>query len=450
MLKEELMQGRPASSMVGLPIYTLDRGKKLGHVKDVVFDTKQNRLLGFTMEKRGLFSPDRFILPFEKVKSVGDDALMIDTGRVFKRESDFPEARKAIRDGEDIRHRVLMTHSGHKLGSISDIVIDDESGKAVSYEVTGGFAKDIGSGRDYVDATQTENVGIDAVIVPDTVATYLQEQEPGGFAGAYKGAKEKAGRYTEEQEIKLAHGKTAGQDVYDDQGNLIVAQGQTITDDVIDEAKAKGKMHQVAYAAGVAGVSGGYEQMAEKAAGATGEKLKGKKVPDDIRDDSGNVVIMQGTVVTDTTIKRAREHGVFGKLAASALGSSVQTGAENAWTKTKNWLANAWNELVDLTEESTDKASRRRALSAEKKFLRGKVSANEIRGKDGTVILQQGEIITPLILDTLERQGILENIRVKPGDQPVGVYPPTKEQQAPSVHVVLESAEHHEEHKSHI
>lgn len=450
MRKEELMQGRPASSMVGLAIYTLDHGSKLGHVKDVIFDTKQNKILGFTMEKRGLFSPDRFILPFDKIKSIGSDAIMIETGRVFKRESDFPEARKAIHDKGDITKRVVMTHGGEKLGSVSDIVIDDESGKAISYEVTGGIAKDIGTGRDYVDATNTENIGVDAVIVPDTVATYLQEQRPGGIAGAYKGAAERTGRFTEEQEIKFAKDKTVGQDIYDDHGNLIIAQGQTVTDEVIDEAKAKGKIHQVAYAAGIAGVAGGYEQMAEKAAGATGEKLKGKKVPEDIRDDSGTIIISQGTTITDTTIQQAKEHGVFGRLAASVFGESARAGTESGWTRTKNWFGNAWNELVDLFEESSDKVARNRALSAEKKFLAGKVAANDVHDKEGNLVLRKGEIITPLILDNLERNGMLETIRVKPEDQPVGVYPAVREKQEPSVHVVLESAEEHEKHKSHI
>lgn len=449
MEKQDLTRGISATSITGLPVYSLDRGSKLGYVKDVIYDTKQNKLLAFTLETRGIFSPDRFILPFDKVKSVGDDAVMVETGRVFKRENEFPEAKRAIHNKGDITHRVVMTLSGEKLGAVSDILIDEETGNAISYEVTGGLAQDIGSGRDYVDATHTINVGYDAIIVPDSVATFLQEQEPGGIAGAYRGAKRKTTAYTEEQLANMVRGKTAGNDVYDDLGNVIVARGQIITDSVIEEAKAKGKLNQLAYAAGAGGVTGGYEQVAERAAGAAGEKLKGKAVPYDIMDDQGNVVVPKGAVVTDTTIRQAKEQGVFGKLAAAVLGESTRAGTESVWTQIRDWFANAWNELVDLFEESSDKAARNRALSAEKKFLTGKVSANDVRDKTGSVILQKGEIITPLIMDNLERQGMLEAIRVKPEDQPVGVYPTTKEQ-TPSVHVVLESAEEHGHHRAHI
>ncbi|MCL5104968.1 MAG: hypothetical protein M1133_12760 [Armatimonadetes bacterium] len=60
-------------------------------------------------------------------------------------------------------------------------------------------------------------------------------------------------RLTLDQEIRLSRGKIAAHDVYDDHGNLIVAQGQEITTSVIQQALVEDEMEEVALAAGLSG-----------------------------------------------------------------------------------------------------------------------------------------------------------------------------------------------------
>ena len=447
MEKSHLMSGRSANSMVGLPVYTLENGKRIGSVKDVIYDSEHSIILAFTLEEYGIFSTHRWVLPFMNVKSIGQDAVMAENENAFVKEKDAPNIAQILKHRDGIANKSVITESGSDLGNVTDVLVNESTGRAVSYEVTGGFAKDIGSGRSYVAALDAKVVGKQALILPDEVETMLQTQTPGGLVGAYESAKaqgrdygESVNAYTQQKEIDLSHGKTAGRDIYDDQEKLIVARDQEITDDVINEAVSKDKMHDVAMAAGVAGLAAGYGRLQAGVTEATQERLKGKRVPYDITNDQGDVVVQGGTIITDQTLKRTGEAGMMYKLATSVLGSATRGGTESVWDETKDWFSRTWSNVTKASEQSADKAGRRRVVSEQKRFLVGKISINDVHDSSGNIVLQKGDVITPLVLDTLDREGRLEQIKPKP-EMPV-------ETEVGAVHVVLEKPEEHSQHKT--
>lgn len=385
MQKEDLMMGMSANSMIGLPIFAINNGRRIASVKDVIYDGMRSRLLAFTIEQAGVFSPKRLVLPFENIKSIGRDAVVVENADAFVSERQMADIRDIAEHGKSVDSKVLLTESGVMLGHIADVLIDETTGHAVSYEISGGITKDIGSGRNYVAAPTACVVGIDAIIVPDETETTLAQQEPGGLVGAYGEARARGqeyGRrtsaYTQAQEIKLSRGKVAGSDVYDDEGNLIIARGEVVTETVIDHAVRAGKMHQVAMAAGVGGVAAGYEATRAQAGG-----------------------------------------------------------AQSLWDQTETKLSEAWDNLKKASHDSADRAGRKRAVSAQKKFLEGKIAAVDIGDLEGNVFLYKGDVITPLILDTLDRKGLLEKVKVQP----------EVEEEATAIHVVMEKPEVHERHK---
>lgn len=384
---EELRKGIPTSSILGMPVYTLDRGRCLGSVKDVVYDSNNGRLIGVTIEEPGFFSPERRVLLFEDIQSIGRDAIMIEKRDALRRTERVPEVHRAVERRHSIKGKMLITESGNKLGSISDAYIDENSGHAVSYEVSHGVTGDIGSGRNYVSASQARTVGLDAIIVPDDVESTLEEQEPGGMKGAYQAAGARASEYKQqisemshEKKVELSRGKTAGYDVRDDDGRMIVAKDSVVTDEVIRTAEERGKMNQVAMATGAASASAG-----------------------------------------------------FGRARAGASGAYEQAGG--TWEQTKQSLSEAWSNFTESFSKSADESGRRRAISAQKKFLQGKISDSDVRDDRGNLLLKSGEVITPLVLDTLDRTGKLEHVRIKP-EETVSVA-----KVEPQLHLVMETHE---------
>lgn len=386
MSKAELLQGTHIKNLVGTPIYTLETAKRVGTVKGVLFDADQGQIVGFTLEEPGIISPERRILPFRDVKSVGRDAIMIQDTSVLLHEKDATDYTKFRKRPALITDKIVLTESGNKLGTISDVVVNPTTGQAISYEVSGGMARDIGSGRRYVDVPHTAVIGEDAVLVPDNTEVVLESQEPGGLAGAYRSARSRTGAFTREQEINLSRGKTAGRDVCDGNGDLIVAKGETITDDIIDRAVQEGKMHEVALAAGVGSAAAGYDRV---------------------------------------------------------LGDEARGRAGSFWAEARERASEAWSNLTESTRESADRAGRRRVISAQKEFLRGKVSSTTVTDDIGNVILREGEVITPLILDDLDRAGKMHEVKLNPEGL---TSEESRTEGDNDIHVVVESAEQHKRH----
>jgi len=385
MEKQALQYGRPAASLIGMPVYTLDSARKLGYIKDVIYDSMNSQLMAFTMEHPGLFSPKRYVLPFQNVHSVGRDAIMVENKQALVPGHEQQDISDIIYRGHTAGDKIVMTD----LGRVSDVLINPDTGNAVSYVVSSGFAKDIGRGRNYVDARNANVIGPNAIIVPNDVETTLLEQQPGGMVGAYEGTvakgqewQQSATEYAQRKEIELSRGRASGKDVYDDDGYLIVGQGEVITEPVINRAVAAGKMHQVALAAGVSGAASGYDR-ARKAVGGAGEQV--------------------GT----------------------------------AWDAVKDWFSRTWANLAESSREYSSRAQRKRAVSAQKRFLVGKIAAHDVQDANGQTALHEGDVITPLILDTLDRQGLLENVMVKPEE----------EKDNAAVHLLVENPEAHKEHK---
>ncbi|MDI6828092.1 MAG: hypothetical protein QME62_06370, partial [Armatimonadota bacterium] len=61
--------------------------------------------------------------------------------------------------------------------------------------------------------------------------------------------------FYEQREIEYSRGKLAGHDVLDNEGNKIVTEGEIITDEVIEKAKKKGKLHELMLSAVAAEVA---------------------------------------------------------------------------------------------------------------------------------------------------------------------------------------------------
>ncbi len=125
----------------------------------------------------------------------------------------------------------------------------------------------------------------------------------------------------EEKEMEYARGKVAAHEVRDDENNVIIGEGQTVTDDVIQKARDKGKVHYLMLAAGASVAQAGGETARERMAafGEVSEQhevdfVRGKIIGRAVKDAAGNVIISEGETVTDEVIDRARTQGVLQEL----------------------------------------------------------------------------------------------------------------------------------------
>jgi sporulation protein YlmC with PRC-barrel domain len=125
-----------ASELIGQPVVTLDGATTIGEVRDVLFDPERSRVVGFTLRGRGLLSsPLMGILPGDWVRSIGRDAIMIESEDSVVRDRDGMQA--AVGDQQEIIGKEVVTDAGKSLGTVSDIVLEVEGPAAhvVGYEL---------------------------------------------------------------------------------------------------------------------------------------------------------------------------------------------------------------------------------------------------------------------------------------------------------------------------
>lgn len=168
-----------AKSVIGLKVFTIQEGKEIGSVKDVVYDPKQNRIISLLVGSNSLL-PDEKVLNFDAIKSIGPDAVIIENANLLKKLDSLPKpVQDTINEGSELIKLKIVTEDGVVLGSVSDIYLDKKSGQVSELEVTQGGFRDIHTGKKRVRITDIITIGKDAAIVKDYVTEKVGNQEGG-------------------------------------------------------------------------------------------------------------------------------------------------------------------------------------------------------------------------------------------------------------------------------
>lgn len=136
--------------------------------------------------------------------------------------------------------------------------------------------------------------------------------------------------------IEYSRGKIAGHDVRDDQNQVIVPKGKTITDEDIRIAQDKGKLHYLMLAAAASVVQAGgadtrerLQEFRDVTEGHEVDFVRGQTAGRDVRNVGGEIIVSQGETITDETINLAERQGMLQELVL-AVGAPGVFAAEEA------------------------------------------------------------------------------------------------------------------------
>ncbi len=389
--------------MIGRTVVALSSGSNIDKVHDLVFDHDANQVLALLVDEGGWFRSAR-VVPFEAVRSIGEDAVMISD------EHDVVSARDDSRIADLLDTKVgliglqLLTTDGRELGKIADVYFEEVSGKVVGYEATGGLFSDLSSGRTFVPAPESVSIGDNAAIVPVSVAQAMEEQEAGGLQGALSRAGdnlsqnyENLSTATKARQKEYVIGKVAGSDLTTQDGVVLIEKGSTITAEQADTAEEQGLLGslvaaatggsmQAAYSSAASGVQSRVDDLSSASQERQAEYVVGKVAGNDVMTEDGVVMVAKGSTITAEQAASAREHGLLGQLTAAATSGSVQTIYASA------------SSSVHSRVEDLSSASRERQVE----YVLGKVAGSDVHGDDDTVIVLKGQTITPLAVQSAE------------------------------------------------
>ena len=420
--------------ILGRNIVAISNGQKVETVHDIVFDHQANQVLGLLVEEGGWFRAAK-VVPFDRIRSFGEHAIMIADPADVTSARDDSRLAEVLDSKVNLIGMALLTTDGQKLGRISDVYFDEQTGRVEGYDATGGLFADLSHGRTFVPAPDAVQIGADAAIVPVDVANAMREQGPGGVAGVFHGAatsvREGVQNVTEgvKDTYEVAAGsvregvsgvteaargrsqdyvvgKRAGSEIVAEDGTVVIREGEVITPLHAEVAEWHGKLAALAASATTGSVAGAVQEATSSvratvntAAEAGQDRQKefviGKVAGADVTLDDGTPVVRRGETITAVQAATAERHGLLPAVTAAATGGTVGQTVTQVYTAATSRVREG---VRDVQEAVTDR---------QRDFVVGKVAAREVTTGSGEVIVRAGESITAEQAEHAQREGKL-------------------------------------------
>jgi uncharacterized protein YrrD len=157
--------------LLAMPLVTVGEGIRLGELKGVAVDTTDGRIRFLTFD--GAEGRSDGALPWESVRSIGKDAITVDS---LDSVTDSVPALERDRTSAYLGDRPVVTESGERLGTVVGYDIDESSGQIEAFHVsTGGFFGRLVRSERVFSRSNVRAIGQDAIVVADELQTQRSE-----------------------------------------------------------------------------------------------------------------------------------------------------------------------------------------------------------------------------------------------------------------------------------
>lgn len=230
----------------GLPVISITKVTNLGRARGLLINPERGAADFVLVEPENRLAECR-VIPIDRVIGIGEDALTVENDNDVQPLSASAEARRLAEVDVRIIGSRVMTDKGKIVGVISEIAIDEDTGKI--------------TGCEWVPSDQDKPAG---VIAGDSVLTYgqdltvvrhdfmnsLRTSFSQGIVAKSTPSPSAAGagapdgdplKYFEEQQKQHLLGRKVTAEIKGNNGEIIAEKGQVITQEVIDRALAHDK-----------------------------------------------------------------------------------------------------------------------------------------------------------------------------------------------------------------
>ncbi|MDR2005807.1 MAG: PRC-barrel domain-containing protein [Acidaminococcales bacterium] len=244
--------------IIGLPIVSLVDGEEAGTVKSLVIDAAEAAIAAIVVEDGKSYKGAKLI-HFNDVSGIGESALTIEKKSVINELAKVPELEKLLEANVNVINTKVLSKKGQIKGTIIEVYFDPETGKIVECHAKSESGNDftITAKRIYTLAAQITVIAEDNEEISDKPAPAVKPTAAAVAAPVYSDpdvpasqpAEENVGdaaikdatKKFEDRQRTFMIGKKANRKIVTDNGVEIINQGEEVTDEVIQKAKAAGK-----------------------------------------------------------------------------------------------------------------------------------------------------------------------------------------------------------------
>ncbi len=367
---------RKGRTIIGKDVLSLADGIRIHSVKDLIIGEENDSVVALLVDEGGLLSGST-VVPIEAVHSFGKDAVVIADAGAVVAASSYPKVHAIIDRKESLLGKKVVTTEGEELGKIGDMYFNETDGRILGLEVSGGTIGDLTKGASYLPIEDVQRAGPDVVFVHPQASEKLGSQV-GGLQGALSEVKDKAGQAGSDLKDKASQagsdaksgiaskdpeqsliGRKSGMDVMDENGSVVVANGQRITAEHVARAKETGNLKVITQAATMGQASevgdqtgAALAQLGDSAGSmwdkftskisemtdSTGQRMDqqqtkgqldkiadaiGRPVSKVILDREDSVILDLGDIITHQSVQRAHDNGMLDSLLSNVYKGEV-------------------------------------------------------------------------------------------------------------------------------
>ena len=375
---------RRGSDAFGRSVITYDTGERIARVEDLIFAESNNQIVGLLIAESRLFSNAR-VIPFHSIQAFGPDVIVVPDKSAVKRLDQVPKIEQFLQHNNVLKGTRIMTTNGRHLGTMVDLYFNDQTGEVEGYDVSGGLFADAYSGRSFVPAPQTLKIGKDVAFVPPEVAALMEEQV-GGIRGTFQTAGDKLQETSQLTSQRMQLVAQGANDKLQETTQTASGKIQSLTNTVVVSMEQKafvvGKTvnHHISTANGLLLVA------------------EGQTVTPSIAEEAEHLGMLDQLYQT-----------VGGSLSAPA--NQIQEAAQAANERLQETAQIAKERLVEASRSSMASLTNTAVEPAEQKvFVVGKTVSQAVITPDGTQLLDKGEQVTPLIAAVADSLGVLDQL----------------------------------------
>ena len=153
----------------GMAIVSVSEGSRLGRVDDVLIDSSGMQIGALKI----VHDRQQFMIPFNLIKSIGSDAITVESSQVTQAEGSASGALVSVRDFKKLK---MVNEAGTLLGVLSNVDFDQQTGKIGQLSVHKGGLLGLGGKTTTIDTSQVRGIGRDVVTVSAEAAAAVEQE----------------------------------------------------------------------------------------------------------------------------------------------------------------------------------------------------------------------------------------------------------------------------------
>lgn len=236
---------KKSQEILGLPVFSIVDGRKLGQVKDLVINPEEGKV-DFILVSNGSWYVGARVLPFKAVMGVGEHAVTTESETHLTSINETSSANSLLQRNIEVKGNRVLTNKGNLVGVVSEYEIDESTGKLVRLEYKTALDE---TKIEIVDAENVLTFGADVIVIKEKTGSSSPTPTPEPVKENPAGTSGDGTNLFKERQKQFLLGKKVIQDIKDISGTVIIPEGTIVTEQICDLAESKGKFVELSQCA---------------------------------------------------------------------------------------------------------------------------------------------------------------------------------------------------------